>query len=157
MSKADRDRIRATEDRTYRNLWVAVVLQAKEDVENAPLHSIDFAQAVAFFIGSGDWVQNRTAIGDYLDLHRDDLERMGRRCINQRRVSEGLQPLLPQQPWPVRARVSKAEEQRPEPKAASLPLLLSPPRHQIQPPLSRVNPLFPHGIYSPPGAHGEAA
>ena len=141
MSTSDKDQIRTAEERQYRDLWVAVVLQAKDDIENEPLDSNDFAQAVAFFIGSGSWVQNRTTIGDYLDLHGDDLEKMGRRCVNQRRIAEGLEPLLVQ-PWPTRARTSKlVEAPRPQPVAPS------PPPRQQQVVLPRVNPFFPRGIF----------
>jgi hypothetical protein len=142
MSMSGKDQIRAAEDRHYRDLWVAVVLQAKDDIENEPLHSINFTQAVAFFIGSGEWVKNRTAIGDYLDLHRDDLEKMGRRCINARRVSEGLAPLLPRQPWPVAARALRPVGQRPVPQAPSLT------QRRQQPTPAGVNPFFPRGIYA---------
>jgi hypothetical protein len=82
MCPSDSDQTCAAETDHYRDLWVAVVLQAKADIETEPLNSIDFTQSVAFFIGSGDWVQNRIAIADYLNLHRDDLEKLGRRCIN---------------------------------------------------------------------------
>jgi hypothetical protein len=95
---------------------------------------------VAFFIGAGDWVQNRTAIGDYLNLHRDDLEKAGRRCINKRRVAEGLEPLLAQQPWPTPARTPKTVEHRSEPKPAS------PPPSSLQPVPAQANPFFPLGI-----------
>ena len=88
MPTFETDRNSASGDSQYRSLWVAVVLQAKSDIETELLDSLDFIQAVAFFIGSGQWVQNRAVIGDYLDLHRDDLEKLGRRCINARRAAE---------------------------------------------------------------------
>jgi hypothetical protein len=147
MSISDKDNIRAAEECRYRDLWVAVVLQAKDDIENEPLESNDFAQAVAFFIGSGSWVQNRTAIADYLDLHSDDLEKMGRRCINARRLAEGLEPLLARQPWPTRARTSMPV-QEPQPQQPVAPPPPSPtPLRQVA--RRQVNPFFPRGIFAP--------
>jgi hypothetical protein len=144
MSTSDKDEICAAGDRGYRSLWIAVVLQAKTDIENEPLDSIHFAKAVAFFIGSGAWAENRVAVGDYLDLHRDDLERLGRRCINARRIAEGLEPLLPRQPWPTVARAKPAEVQRFQPKARSQPA--RPP--QFSPSLA--NALMPQDVHASP-------
>jgi hypothetical protein len=142
MSTPDTDQTRAAEDWRYRDLWGAVVLQAKEDIENAQLDSIEFTQAVAFFISSGEWAKNRTAIGDFLDLHRDDLEKLGRRCINERRVSEGFEPLRPRQPRPMPARTTRTVDHQPQPQSAP------PPPHSRQPKPARVNPFFPRGIYA---------
>ena len=151
MSTSDnKDQSRRAGGTHYRNLWVAVVLQAENDIETEPLDSIDFAQAVAFFIGTGDWVQNRVVIGDYLDLHRDDLERLGRRCINARRLAEGLEPLLPRQPWPTPARARKTAEPEPQPKP-------QPTLPNQQAPRARINPFFPRGIYAPRLSREQAA
>lgn len=68
----------------YRDLWSAVVLQAKEDILTAPLNSIEYDQAVAFFTGGGEWSKVRVSVGDFLELHHDDLVRCGRRCIDDR-------------------------------------------------------------------------
>jgi hypothetical protein len=68
----------------YRALWSSVVLQALEDIENQPVQSAAFAEAVAFFTRSGAWAEARTMIGDFLELHRDELESIGRRCIDAR-------------------------------------------------------------------------
>src|ERR1700759_2781851 len=137
MLTSETDHKIQSEVRHYRHLWSAVVLQAKDDVENQPLDSIEFTQAVAFFIGSGDWVQNRTAIGDFLNLHRDDLEKAGRRCINRRRVSAALEPLLPKHPWPTTARAPAPVRER--------GVLASSPESDEEP----GNALYPHGLFSP--------
>lgn len=68
----------------YRDLWSAVVLQAKEDILTAPLNSIEYDQAVAFFTSGGEWSKVRISVGDFLELHHDDLVRCGRRCIDER-------------------------------------------------------------------------
>jgi hypothetical protein len=74
----------------YRALWSSVVLQALEDIENQPVQSAAFAEAVAFFTRSGAWAEARTMIGDFLELHRDELESIGRRCIDARHARDKL-------------------------------------------------------------------
>src|SRR4051812_20882529 len=144
-----KDQIGVSGDRQYRDLWVAVVLQAKDDIENEPLGSVDFTQAVAFFIGSGNWAQNRTVIGDYLDLHRDDLEKLGRRCINARRAAEGLEPLRSGQPWPVLTRTPGTAERR------TWPAPLPPPRPQ--PPTAHTNLSASRATHAPQASSDWAA
>ncbi len=75
----------------YRALWSSVVLQAIEDIETQPMQSLVFADAVAFFTRPGSWAESRSTIADFLDMHRDELEAIGRRCIDSRRFSEDLQ------------------------------------------------------------------
>ena len=75
---------------SYRGLRSSVVLQALEDIESEPTQSLDFADAVAFFTRSGSWAGWRTTIADFLDMHRDELEGIGRRCIDARRSMEEL-------------------------------------------------------------------
>ena len=75
---------------SYRGLWSSVVLQALEDIESQPMQSLDFADAVAFFTRSGPWAGSRTVIADFLDMHRDQLEGIGRRCITARIAREGM-------------------------------------------------------------------
>ena len=72
----------------YRALWSSVVLQALEDIESQPIESAAFAEAVAFFTRSGAWAEARTMIGDFLELHRDELESIGRRCIDARHARD---------------------------------------------------------------------
>jgi hypothetical protein len=81
-----------------RQLWGAVILQAKEDIRHQPLCSIEYEQAVAFFTGSGEWAEMRTVISDFVEVHRDDLESVGRGFINDRRALSGLPPLPARQP-----------------------------------------------------------
>jgi hypothetical protein len=76
----------------YRGLWASVVLQALDDIWGQPMGSIDFLQAAAFFTGAGAWAESRTIIGDFLELHRDDLEALGKRCIDARHTRESLPP-----------------------------------------------------------------
>ncbi|MBN8872837.1 MAG: hypothetical protein J0H67_08380 [Rhodospirillales bacterium] len=83
----------AAQDGDAGALWAAVVMQARTDIEFEPLESLDYAQAVSFFIGRGEWALSRAVIADFLDLHADDIELAGRACINQRRAKEGLPPL----------------------------------------------------------------
>jgi hypothetical protein len=83
-----------SEAQGYRALWSQVVLQAKDDVETADFGSIDYEQAVNFFIGSGKWAETRAAIAEMVDLHSDDLARLGRTLINCRREQEDLPPLV---------------------------------------------------------------
>jgi hypothetical protein len=76
----------------YRVLWAQVVLQAKADLENEPIGSILFNQAVAFFVSRGEWAESRVVIADCLEMHPDDLTRCGERWIADRRRREGLEP-----------------------------------------------------------------
>jgi hypothetical protein len=98
----------AIHDRSHRQLWSAVVLQAKEDVQDAPLDSVTFAQAISFFTGSGEWIEARRMIIDFLELHPDDLEAIGRRCINDaprgRRPVAITAPAAPHRDGAIRSR-----------------------------------------------------
>jgi hypothetical protein len=76
----------------YRVLWVQVVLQAKADLENEPIGSILYNQAAAFFVSRGDWAESRLIIADCLNMHPDDLSRVGLSWINDRQRREGLEP-----------------------------------------------------------------
>jgi hypothetical protein len=145
MSSSATDRPRVTGDQHYRGLWGAVVLQARDDIQSEPLRSNEYAQAVAFFTGGGEWANTRTMIGDFLDLHRDDLEAFGRRSINERRMSEGLDVLpLPEQP-PVRTAPSWTVEQVSARQSTPEP---APPPRALRPPAQgRINPFFPRGVY----------
>jgi hypothetical protein len=59
-----------------------------EDIEKQPVQWIAFTDAVAFFTRSGVWAESRMMIGDFLELHRDALEAIGRRFIDARRSRE---------------------------------------------------------------------
>jgi hypothetical protein len=57
--------------------------------------SLDYSQAVSFFTGTGTWAEARTIIGDFLEFHGDDLEALGKRCIDARRTREALRSETP--------------------------------------------------------------
>jgi len=86
MSAADEHRP------NYRALWAAVVIQALDDIESEPMASAAFTDAEAFFTRMGAWGEARMAIADFLDLHPDDLERVGRRALAMRRAGEASRP-----------------------------------------------------------------
>jgi len=86
MSAADEHRP------NYRALWAAVVIQALDDIETEPMASVSFTDAEAFFTRMGAWGEARMAIADFLDLHPDDLERVGRRALAMRRAGEASRP-----------------------------------------------------------------
>jgi hypothetical protein len=77
---------------SYRVLWAQVVLQAKADLENEPIGAILYNQAAAFFVSRGDWAESRLIVADCLNMHPDDLSRVGQRWIDDRRRREGLEP-----------------------------------------------------------------
>jgi hypothetical protein len=79
----------------YRGLWASVVLQALDDIWSRPMASLDYSQAVAFFTGAGTWAEARTIIGDFLEFHGDDLEALGKRCIDARHTREALPSKTP--------------------------------------------------------------
>lgn len=108
-----------------RALWLSVLLQAKEDLRDEPIDSIDYNAAVAFFTGGGEWTIARRDIADLLEIDPDALRRLGHRWVGERRLAEGLAP------EPVRAAtpaVPRAEP-RPVPKliASSPPAPTRPP------------------------------
>jgi hypothetical protein len=78
----------------HRALWSAVVLQARADIESEDRDGYDYAQAVAFFTGSGDWARSRQSIADCLELHPDDLMRLGKAAIAARCLRDGDAPVM---------------------------------------------------------------
>jgi hypothetical protein len=78
----------------HRALWVAVVMQARADIESEDRDGYDYAQAAAFFTGGGDWARSRQSIADCLELHPDDLMRLGRAAIAARRLRDGDVPVM---------------------------------------------------------------
>ncbi len=80
---------------SYRSLWAQVVLQARADLEDEPIDSVVFSQAVAFFVGRGEWAASRANVADWLGMHPDELGRCGERWIAERRRREGLEPMPP--------------------------------------------------------------
>lgn len=74
----------------HRGLWCSVVLQALEDIKSQPIGSVAFAEAVAFFTRTGVWGESRALVGDFLDLHPEELAAIGRRSIAARHAREAL-------------------------------------------------------------------
>lgn len=111
-------------------LWSAVVLQAFNDIEKAPFRSRTYDEAVAFFVGTGDWIGSRRDIADAMGMTGEALESAGRKLIRLRRMAEGVEPdaedvrtepvrrmrvpAIPPPPVPVPVRVPRAP--RPEAK-----------------------------------------
>jgi hypothetical protein len=77
----------------HRTLWSRVVLQAKDDLETEGRGTITYEQAESFFLGSGHWAEARASIAEMIDLHVDDLARLGRVTIAARRAADGLPPM----------------------------------------------------------------
>jgi hypothetical protein len=81
------------------DLWAAVVMQAKEDVEDLPVGSVDYQAAVAFLTSpSAYWQQARADIAAHLMIHGDDIRHAGQRWVITRRRAEGLPDFEPQRP-----------------------------------------------------------
>jgi hypothetical protein len=78
----------------HRALWVAVVMQARSDIESEDRDGYDYAQAAAFFTSGGDWARSRQSIADCLELHPDDLMRLGRAAIAARCLRDGDVPVM---------------------------------------------------------------
>lgn len=76
-----------------RALWSAVVLAAVADIDGEHYRSAEYAQAVAFFLDAGAWGESRQNIADCLNLHADDLTRLGRAAIAARHLRDGVPPV----------------------------------------------------------------
>jgi hypothetical protein len=109
-----------------RMLWLAVLAQAKDDLELRPMNSLEYASAAAFFTGGGEWAESRQEIAIQLDLDPETLRHMGKTWIAARREAAGL----------------PAEEPQPTLKAASkpapLPVITCTPAQPLVPPEPRV-------------------
>jgi hypothetical protein len=77
-----------------RELWAAVVLQAQADLDGEAYGSVLYAQAEAFFVGAGPWGASRAEVADRLDLHGDDLRRLGRATLAARALRDGPPPVV---------------------------------------------------------------
>jgi hypothetical protein len=82
-------------DDRLRVLWSEVVLAASADIVSEPYGSIDFTDAEAFFTAGGSWAESRETIAAFLELHVDDLTRLGRRVLAERWAREVPPPLKP--------------------------------------------------------------
>jgi hypothetical protein len=83
-----------TNEHSCRSLWIQVVLQARDDIDTEHYLSHDYHQAVAFFTHDGLWGQSRQEIADRIDLHPDDLERLGQVAIKARHARDGVPPVI---------------------------------------------------------------
>lgn len=78
-----------------RALWSAVVLHAVADIDGEHYRSAEYAEAVAFFTAArGPWAESRQAVADCLNLHTDDLARLGRAAIEARHLRDGPEPII---------------------------------------------------------------
>jgi hypothetical protein len=75
-----------------RDLWAAVVSQAADDINTKNYQSIEYDQAVSFFTASGEWATSRQGIADFMELHVNDIERLGRTTIAVRHACDGPPP-----------------------------------------------------------------
>ena len=79
-----------------RGLWSAVVLQAHDDLQFEPRNSVIYGEAEAFFFHAvGPWAQSRQTIADQLEVHADDITRLGRLTIAARNIAENTTPIRP--------------------------------------------------------------
>lgn len=126
-----------------RELWAAVVLQARDDVQQEPFDSVAYTAAAAFFASPGDWASSRQAIADCLALHVDDLTRMGRRALNLRRAEHGLAPLALVDPPGAATPLAKGPIPRKPPprRQPFVPQILPPtPKPPAEPPAAAPGP-----------------
>jgi hypothetical protein len=79
-------------------MWIGVVLQAANDINIEHYGSVEYGEAVSFFIAPGEWAESRQRIADCIGRHTDELMRMGRVAIDRRHLRDG--------PEPVRVRAS---------------------------------------------------
>lgn len=79
-----------------RDLWAAVVLQARDDVAELPIDSVEYLSAVSFLTSETRyWRAARADIAAHLLLHGDDIRRAGLKWVNARRLAAGLEDPAP--------------------------------------------------------------
>jgi hypothetical protein len=61
-----------------------VVLLAADDLLEADFGSTEYEDARSFFCSGGHWRESRTLIAEQLELHVNDLERLGRARLFER-------------------------------------------------------------------------
>jgi hypothetical protein len=115
-----------------RDLWAAVVTQAADDINTESYRSVEYNQAVSFFTASGDWAKSRQAIADFMELHVNDIERLGRTTIAARHACDGPPPA--ERPHPKQPVAYTAPVQCPAPPVAETRHLLVP---RLEPASSR--------------------
>jgi hypothetical protein len=106
-------------------LWCAVVLQAREDIETLPIGSTDYEAATAFLTSNAAyWRHSRNEIAAHIGVDGDALKKVGTAWVIARRRSEGLPdhpPVVAPQPAPARPSLRSAWTAPPPPRT---PLLL---------------------------------
>jgi hypothetical protein len=74
-----------------RDLYAAAVELAVHDLDTEDYGSTHYEQSVLFFTAAaGEWADSREAIADHLELHGDDLARLGARAIAARQLRDGV-------------------------------------------------------------------
>jgi hypothetical protein len=72
-----------------RQLWSAMLLIAVADIRDQEYNSLDYLQSVEFFTAtSGAWASWRVEVAEMLELHADDLKRLGRTEIAAREARD---------------------------------------------------------------------
>jgi hypothetical protein len=115
-------------------LWAAVIHQALEDLDGQPYGSVTHDEAVAFFTRTGPWGGMREEIADRVDLHADDLRRIGQSRITARTARE-----------PSPAKVPPVALSSPQPYSPP-PQPQPPPQPPPSPPLSPLPAQLPKSI-----------
>ena len=116
-----------TPEDSARALWLAVVLQAKEDNFDPPHRRADYSEAVSFLTSGGAWGRSRADVANACGMDPDLLDRMGREWVGERRVADGNTYDLPV-PQPKPAPIRPAPKPRQPPVVIELPPLPEPPR-----------------------------
>jgi hypothetical protein len=114
-------------DTGERALWLAVVLQAKEDIAAADIDSFIWADAVAFFTGGGEWAHARANVADCLDVAPDYLRTQGQTWISARRRAEGLADMPPTPRPPRKPSLPSLKPLRP----IAVPVLVATPIERV--------------------------
>lgn len=112
-----------------RALWCGVLEQARDDLLFEAPNSLLHLDAVAFFLGGGEWVFARERVGEHIGISGDEIRRAGERMLTERCTREG-------RPLPVVARRTGAP----------------PPRQPIRKPTKPQQPprIVPKSVPKPP-------
>lgn len=101
-----------------RSLWTAVLLQAREDLLEAGFETIEYNEAIAFFLHGGSWIQSRENIADHTGISAQAIQLAGERMVRARCAERGEplpQVLQPRARKPVVRRVAGLTRTRPAP------------------------------------------
>jgi hypothetical protein len=111
-----------------REMWIGVVLQAANDINIEPYGSVEYGEAVSFFIAPGEWAESRQRIADCIGRHADELMRMGRAAIDRRHLRDGPEPVRVRMVGNRTAVLPTAPAPRLTNPAPVVPLIVSPHR-----------------------------